>query len=61
MPLHSLMAARVWPWPEISSSSPSTVSSDVLRMSAGRTSCPSISQVPPGSRNSWNTVRIVSR
>jgi hypothetical protein len=35
MPVHSLCAARVWPWPEMSSSSPSMVSSAQPRISDG--------------------------
>ena len=57
----SAILARVCPAPEMSSSSPSTVSSAVCRMSCGRTSCPFTSQVPLTSPKSWNTVLIVSR
>ena len=55
MPVHRSCAARVWPAPEMSSSSPSMVSSAVVVMSCGRTSWPSTSQVPLTSAKSWNT------
>ncbi|CKR74680.1 Uncharacterised protein [Mycobacterium tuberculosis] len=66
MPVHRLCAASVWPEPEMSSSSPSTVSRAVPWMSCGRTrsTLPSgdlTSQVPLTRSNSWNTVRMVSR
>jgi len=45
----------------MSSSSPSMVIIAVPRMAAGLTGSPRTFHLPRGSRNSWNTMRMVSR